>query len=263
MRRATYIAVLLAVFVTATAAGTAEERKKEVGNLFPTLRMTANAIVLPRSLPRREWAPVALRGAARAWTVDESHQPALREASVAIDKGLAVNVDGLAVCGYRQLAGRTVRGARNECRSSIVGAGRASVQIDPPGADPFRAAVPVTFFNGGARDGAIRLFAHAYVAASEPAALVAPIEIVERESGRFGLLATVQVPRVAGGVGSLVAVRFRAMRRFFRNGEARSLLSARCRDRRLFFEVSARFESRRLGDRLLGGTILRPCEPRR
>lgn len=259
MRHVIYIAVLLAVLATATATGAgAEERKKEVDILLPRLHMTANAIVSPRSLPRREWAPVALRGAARAWTIDGSHPPALREASVAIDKGLAVNVDGLAVCGYRQLAGRTVRGARNECRSSIVGAGRVSVQIDPPGADPFRAAVPVTFFNGGARDGAIRLFAHAYLAASEPAALVAPIEIIERESGRFGLLATVRVPRIAGGVGSLVAVRFRAMRRFLQNAEVRSLLAARCRDGRLVFKVDARFERD-----LLGGTILRPCDPRR
>lgn len=187
-----------------------------------------SARVTPRALPKRTLTPVSFAGKITISNSDGSHPQALREAVLGIDKDVKIDVSGLSVCGYKKLAGRDTRQIRRACGDAIVGEGVAEFHIAYPENAPIPLPIPVTVVSGGVRAGVTTLFAHAFITVPVPRAVVATIEI--RKRGELGLTATVRVPRIAEGYGSLTKASLK-LRRFFRlRGKKRSFLSARCPD---------------------------------
>lgn len=261
MRRLVYSAVVVAALAAASAAVAVAEKRVQIPPPGPTLKVEPVAVsVRPKSLPRGERMQVAFRGGVRVSTTDGSHPPHLQLALLAIDKDVAIETGGLAACGYHRLAGHTADAARRVCGKAIVGTGKLWVRIASPDERPFLAAAPLTLFNGGVRGRVTRLFAHAFIPAPDPATLVSPIRVTERERGRFGSLAVVRVPDIADGDGALVGARLRVGRIFFHGGVRRSYLSARCRDGNLFLQlVRGVFQDRSL----FSGRTSARCQTRR
>jgi hypothetical protein len=214
-----------------------------------------NGDVSPRVLPKHDLAPMGIWGSGRLTTVDGSHPPALEATSFDADKDAFVSVEGLPACRAAQLQARSSRGAEAACGEAILGRGSATVEVAFPEQPPFDSTGPLILFNGGERKGVVTVFAHAYVNVPAPTAVVATIRISRIHKGALGLHVDVDVPRIAGGAGSVVAARFSMRRVYSYEGRRLSVLSGRCPDGR--FQAKGAFIYSD-GSRLSGG-LVRPC----
>lgn len=195
--------------------------------------MLWSAHVTPRTLPRNEVAPVELSGGMRFFTRDWSHLPAMREAIVEIDRDVALEADGLPVCAS---GSRDAMALRRVCRKAIVGWGTVAIELALPEEEPVRVRIPITLFNLAAGGRSIRLVAYGSIPIPRPAGIAATIDVQPTPGGRGGWRATVKVPVIAGGYGSLFEVRLRVARTYVSARAQKSFVSARCPDGR--FEVT-------------------------
>lgn len=222
------------------------------GNLV--LRL--NGGVTPKALPKNEPAPMGFHASGTLATVDGSHPPALEEAVFDTDRDIVVGVAGLPVCRLDQLRARDTEGAQAACGAAVLGKGSATVEVGFPEQAPIRSTGPLVLFNGGERGGAITLLAHTYVNVPAPTAVVATARITKQSKGPYGLRIVAEVPRIAGGAGSVIAANLSARRVYAYRGERHSLLAGRCADGRFLARGSFRY-----GDgTVLTGSLVRTCE---
>ncbi|MEX2448505.1 MAG: hypothetical protein WD404_07155 [Solirubrobacterales bacterium] len=254
------LSALLAIGVAAiaSAAGTT----LRAGNLV--LRFGGN--VVPKKLPKKRFAPVALNSFGKIRTADGSHPSAFREAIVDIDRNGRVNARGVPACRGGQLQARTTAAAKRVCRRAIVGSGSARVQISFPEQRPIRVNSPLLIFNGGGRGGKTTMYIHSFITVPVPAAIVTTLTIKKIRKGRFGNRVVARVPVIAGGSGSALSFNFTIRKKFFRfKGRAHPYLEARCPDGRFQTRVLKalfRNETREAGvqasTNLRGGLVV-PC----
>ena len=215
-----------------------------------------NGGVTPKALPKHEFAPLGFHASGSLTTVDGSHPPALEEAVFDTDRDIAVDVEGLPACSIAALVAQDTDHAEAACDEAILGKGSATVEVAFPEQTPIRSTGPLVLFNGGERGGAVILLAHAYVNVPAPTAVVTTVRITREHKGPYGLHTVVEVPRIAGGSGSIVAANLRARRVYTYKGERHSLLSGRCADGRIQARGSFRY-----GDgSVLTGSLVRTCD---
>ncbi len=257
MRRGIAIAaavLLVGVAVVGFATAKGKGPKPTVvraGNMVLAL----NGDVEPKKLPKHEFAPLGFWGSARLSTVDGSHPPALEESLFDVDKDVVIDVTGLPACRIGQLEARETKKAEAVCGDAILGRGTATVEVAFPEQEPFDSTGPLIFFNGGERDGIVKVLSYAYVSVPAPTAVVATSEIRQVSKGAFGFRVKTVFPRIAGGAGSIVAARFGMRRVYTYKGRRRSVISGRCRDGRLQARGVFDFSD----DSVLSGSILRTC----
>lgn len=257
MRKA--IAVGAAVLLTAVAAvglaAAKDSRPKptivQAGNMV----LEINGDVTPKTLPRHDLAPMGIWGSGKLATVDGSHPPALEEASFDADKDAFVSVKGLPACRQDQLEARSTKSVEAVCGEAIVGRGSATVEVAFPEQTPFDSTGPLLLFSGGERNGVVTLLAHAYVDVPAPTAVVATVRVSRVSKGSLGIHVDVDVPRIAGGSGSVVAADFRMRRTYTYKGKRLSVLSGRCPDGKFQGKGTFAYSD---GSRLSGG-LIRSC----
>lgn len=219
--------------------------------------------VVPKALPRKERAPVAVKLWGNFSTDTGEHPSALREATIYFDRGVVLDAEGLATC--HPFARESGNGdLRKVCASAIVGSGRAGFEIAPPEQAPIPVPGNLTVFNGGVKEAITTLYAVAFVKVPVPSAIVTPVKIERIDEGRVGLRAVAKLPRIAAGDGSLLRFSLKLKRRFGDKGAQESYLTARCPDGRL--EVASAFvfknEAKRSGvapaTTASGGSVI-PC----
>ena len=214
--------------------------------------------VTPRTLPKDGLAPVTLHGSGALKTIDGSHPPALRAASIDADKDLVVNVKGLPTCRIAQLRAVETRRAEAICGDAIVGRGSATVEVAFPEQPPFRSTGPLVVFNAGERNGAVTLIGHAYVSVPAPTAVVGTARVTRVHNGPYGLHAEIEVPPIAGGAGSVVAAKLELGRTYTYKGKSRSVFAGSCSNGRIEGRGTFRYAD---GTSLSGG-IVTPCTAR-
>jgi hypothetical protein len=230
-------------------------------NPEPTVVRAGNMVlridgdIAPDVLPRHRFAPMGFWGSARLSTVDGSHPPAVEESVFEADEDVAIGVEGLPVCHIDQLRAVDTKKAEAACGGAILGRGSVKVEVAFPEQKPFDSTGPLLFFNGGERDGAIRVFAYSYVSVPAPTAVIATAEIRRVREGPFGLRVQTRVPRIAGGAGSFVAARFSMRRVYTYRGERRTVISARCADGLIRAKGVFVFSD----DTRLSGSVFRTC----
>jgi hypothetical protein len=238
-----------AVLPSAMAGGTVVR----VGNLV----LRADGGFQPRVLPRRRRVPIRFQGHASIATRDRSLPPALRHVRLKFDRDGKLNTAGLPACPPARLEAKTARQARRLCRGAIVGRGRVSAAIGLLGGR-IDVASPLTVFNGPRVGGNRTVVAHAQTSVPifQAYVVVAPIE---RRRGRtFGYRTSFDVPPIAGGAGVLTHIQGRLGRRFTRDGERRSYVTARCSD-----GILQTFGLLYFADgNVLSGSLFKPCNVR-
>jgi len=217
-----------------------------------------NGDITPKVLPKRELAPMGFWGSGKLSMVDGTHPPALESASFDADKDVFVSVKGLPSCRVDQLEARETKRAEAACGGAILGRGSATVEVAFPEQRPFDSTGPLVLFNGGERNGVLTVLAHAYVNVPAPTAVVATVEVSRVDKGAFGLHVDVDVPRIAGGSGSVVAARFSVRRVYTYKGERRSVIAGRCPDGRILGRGTFDYSD----DTRLSGAIARTCTGR-
>lgn len=255
MRRGMAIAIAAAAVVAIATAGIAVAGQGATVVRAGSMVLEIDGGVSPRALPAYRFAPLEVQAEGRLTTVDGSHPPALTEAILDTDKDVAVDVRGLPTCRAGQLQAVETKRAKAACGDAIVGQGSATVEVAFPEQKPFDSTGPLLLFNGGERNGTITLLAFAYVSVPAPTAVVATAKIHRVNKGPYGLHTVVDVPRIAGGAGSVVAANIRMGRVYSFGGKKSSFLSGRCRDGRL----QARGVFTYSDATVLSGSVVRTC----
>jgi hypothetical protein len=253
--RLTRIALLVACLSLVIISGPrAAPESARLGNLV----LTDNGGIIPSKLPRHEQVPISAVIDAHIRTTDGSHPPAIRSIAVDFDKTLAVHAKGLAACRRGQLEARATAAAKSACSDAIVGEGDGDVEVAFPEQAPFTASGPIVLFNGGVHGGTTLLYVHTYVSVPAPTAVVAVVELTRIHRGHFGIHAVAEIPRIAGGAGSVTRFKLRIGRRFSFRGARQSYLTGSCPTGRYYTEGKVRFED----DTRLGLAHVLPCTPR-
>jgi hypothetical protein len=218
----TVLAVGLALIFAASAFGSREVVR--IGSLY----LADNGGISPSTLPKHAYAPITAHLVGEIGTVDGSHPPALRTVSIDIDRTIGIDAVGLPTCEAKQIEARTTAAAKSACASAIVGSGRGEVEVAFPEQAPFSASGPVVIFNGGVRGRTTLVLLHAYVAVPAPTAIVTRATVTRIHRARFGLHIEAQIPRIAGGAGSVTKFELKVGRKFTYKGQKKSLLVASC-----------------------------------
>ncbi|HET7416491.1 MAG TPA: hypothetical protein VFJ61_02540 [Solirubrobacterales bacterium] len=256
------IAVMAALLVGTVSIGFAIAEGENPG---PTLVRVGNMAlsidgdITPKVLPKHSFAPMGFWGEARLSTLDGSHPPALERSVFEGDKDVVVSVEGLPACRIGQLQATDTKRAEAACGDAILGRGSATVEVAFPEQTPFDSTGPLIFFNGGERNGVVKVLAYAYVSVPAPTAVVATAEIHRVNKGAYGLRVETTYPRIAGGAGSIVAARFSMRRVYTYEGRHRSVISARCPDGL----IRARGRFTFSDGTVLSGSVFRTCAGRR
>lgn len=232
-------------------AGGANAALVKVGNLV----LTADGGFMPNRLPRSSYVPIEFKGHADLRSVDGSVPSPLRQVILDFDRDGRLGLAGLPVCQPSALQETTVKEARDRCSAAIVGSGHAGALVNRPGGPPLPVSSPLTFFNGPRLAGKPTVILHARLSlpgAVQTFAITIPIE---KRRGLFRYRATVDVPPIAEGLGSLVHVDATIGRRYRSGGRERSYVSARCGDG--IFRTHGRFT---LSDGLIiDGSVEKAC----
>lgn len=236
-----YPVAFVAVLATVFAAGGATVAATPIDTGPSRLSVKSSATIFPKVLPKTKPAPASLRTGVTIWTSDDSGIPPLKELQVGFDRHLRLELENTPAC---RGGGRDIKGAGPEktCPDSVVGAGRLAVETRFRHQDPVRLSSELTIFKGPSRGRAETLYIHAEFPAPIVAVILAPMEIEPVVGDRvYGLEGTVELPKIAGGYGSVTHIGLR-----FRKG----VFTATCPRRRLlqiqhrgFFVDGQRFMS--------------------
>jgi hypothetical protein len=216
------LALIFAASAFADLGG--NEKTQCAGNIC----ITDDGGIAPSKLPKHGKAPITARLYGEIETRDGTHPPPVQTLDIEVDKSIAIDAVGLPACRAAQLAARSTAAAKQACGSAVVGAGSAEVEVEFPEQKPFRSTGPVVLFNGGVRGRTTTLLLHAYVNVPAPTAVVTKATVTRVSRGRFGLRIAAEVPRIAGGSGSVTMFELRVGRKFTYKGEKKSFLMAGC-----------------------------------
>lgn len=221
MKRLVAIAIGVALLVGTTAAGAALVR---TGNLV----LRADGGFEPRILPRNSYVPIDFQGYASVKSVDGSVPVAVQQAVIDFDRDGRLSTAGLPRCDPARLQEATPAEARSRCAKAIVGKGHVGASIALDGGR-LQVKSPLTIFNGPRQGGHPTAILHARITAPAVQTFVITVPI-ERISGAFRYRATIDVPPIAAGRGSLTQIDVKIGRRYRFKGSKRSYVAARCRD---------------------------------
>jgi hypothetical protein len=220
--RVCLLALVLLASVAASADG--DGALVEVNGLV----LRADGGFQPQTLPRRRFAPIDFQGHVDIAAEGGGRPSPLQQALIEFDRDGRLSVAGLPTCAPEAIAAASVEEARQACRGAIVGTGHVAALVSLPGGT-VEASSPLTIFNGPRLEGNPTAILHARftVPATQTYAIVVPIEPL---SGGFRYRARLDLPPIAGGLGSLTHIDVKIGRRYRAGGRARSYVSARCSD---------------------------------
>jgi hypothetical protein len=206
-------------------AGAANAALVKVGKLV----LTADGGFTPSSLPRSTYSPISFNGRADLKAVDGSVPAALQQLVLDFDRDGRLTTTGLPACQPASLEEATPAEARKRCPNAIVGTGHAQALIAHEGGPPLLASSPITLFNGPRLEGKPTVILHARITFPAVQNFVITIPI-EKRPGLFRYRATLDLPPIADGRGSLIHLDAAIGKRYRFGGKERSYVAARCGD---------------------------------
>lgn len=210
----------------------------------------------PSSLPRQRFVPIHFEGHFDIAAKGGGRPVVLEQVVIDFDRDGRLSSGGLPICRPERIADASTAEARRACAGAIVGSGRIEALIGL-GGGPVAASSPLTIFNGPHVGGnpSVVLHARTTVPGTQTYAIVVPIE---RRRGSFRYRATLDLPPIAAGLGSITHVAFKIGRRFSTGGQSRSYVSGRCSIGILRTHGRFRFAD----GTIVEGNVERPCTPR-
>lgn len=250
MKRLLTLGVLIAC---ALFAGSTNAESLKFGKLW----LTADGGFTPRTLSRTAYSPIDFKGYVNTRSVDGSVPPALQQVVVNFDRDGRLSTRGLATCDPSLLQEATPAEAREKCSQAIVGTGHVGALIATEAGPPVYASSLLTIFNGPRQEGHATVILHARTTVPGIQNFVITVPI-ERRPGAFRYRATIDIPPVAAGRGSLTHLDVDIGRRYRFQGSQRSYISARCRH-----HVLSTFGRFSFAEGIfLSGSVEKACTPR-
>ena len=240
-----FFAVLVAVVIVLAGVAVAAPWEKVRGD---NIEVEYNGGFSPKVISKKKPTPISFNVAAKIRSLDpvEKHPPALREFVIEGDKHATFDVKGIPICKSGEIQSTDTKAAQKACGPALIGSGKTDVEVKFPEQPPILAHSELLAFNGGVKGGVTTLYIHAFLTAPVVAAVVTTVKIKKIHKGRYGLLSTASIPKIAGGSGSPV---------FFTLTLKKGIISATCPDGHLNAHGTAVFAE---GTKL-SGTVVRPC----
>ncbi len=215
------IALVATVSLLAVASATQGELVQ-----VKNLRIFFDASFRPHSLPRDRPVPVTVTVEGGISTADGTHPPALRRLEIALNRQGRLTTRGLPTCSPSSLQLTATEAALALCGPALVGRGRFAADLDlTPGSLPAHGRALA--FNSR-RGGKPALLLHFYATVPVRATFVLPLTIDRRRKGDFGTVLSTEIPKLAGGLGSITDIELTVGRSYDDGGTRRSFLSASC-----------------------------------
>jgi hypothetical protein len=244
-RRGLFVAAAIALLAAVAFAGIATAGEGPVKVKVGEIEFTADGGFKPTTLSKTKLTPIAFEAAGTIKSISsdptKQHPPALKEVLVEADKNTAVTTKGYPSCKSGQLQSQDSSHAEDICRDAIIGKGTTSVEIAFPESKVVPVSSKLLVFNGGESGGVVTYYIHAYITVPVPAAIVTTVKIKKIHNGRYGLLATATIPKIAGGSGSVTSFSLKIDKKFTYKGKKVSVISAKCPDGKLQAHATAVF----------------------
>ncbi|MBA3866661.1 MAG: hypothetical protein H0X42_10025 [Solirubrobacterales bacterium] len=221
MRRRLLISALLTLAVL-LGAGVARAELSQVGDL----RISFDGGFTPRALPREKPASVTVSVEGAISTTDGTQPPPLRELEFALNRAGRISTAGLPECTSTLLQSTTSEAAMERCGPALVGHGSYSARL-ASSQTPVPVQGKILAFNG-TQGGKPALILHLYGKVPVRATFVVPLKISHRAKGRFGTVLSARIPILAGGVGSITAIKLKLGREYSDEGQRVGYISASC-----------------------------------
>lgn len=218
-RRAAVAAVFLAVCCTPFARAEVVQRGR--------LRVTVDAQIAPKRLPRAGTAPIRFSLGAKIVSTDGSIPSQLRGVKVEINRNGHLDPAGLPICQIDQIQPSTTAGALEACRGSRVGEGIFSAKVLLPQQAPFPSRGRIVAFNG-TWHGRPAILAHIYGVAPVPTSYTLPFVIARIGKGTYGTTLRAALPRFTSKWGYVTGISLSLGPGFSSHGPQRSYLTAGC-----------------------------------
>jgi hypothetical protein len=200
-----------------------------------------NFAVTPKRLPADLHIPATLDLGAEAMETRSGIPLGLSTMTFDLDRSIGFEPRGLPVCSWPAVQHHLQVDAAGpgECPRAVVGHGEAKIEFAFPENMPIKVPAPVKVYNGGIVGGALELLIEIPVAQPLDGTirLVAPIRQVRR--GRVGSEATIQIPTLSGGWGTLLDFDLELGRSFKQEGRPAAFVTARCRGGKLAAAMTA------------------------
>jgi hypothetical protein len=254
MRKLLMLTMALGALIAVSVAGTASAERAVSGNL----EINVDGGFSPKVLSKKTLTPIALSAKGTIKTLDGTHPPALKEFLLESDKNASVSVKGYPTCTSGKLQSQDTAHAEAICKKALIGTGTTNVEIEFAESKPVPVHSKLLVFNGGVRGGVTTFYIHAYITVPTPAAIVTTVKIKKIHKGRYGLLSTASIPKIAGGSGSVTSFSLKINKKYTFKGKKMSILSAKCPDGKLQAHGTAVFKD---GTRL-SADFVKPCTGR-
>jgi len=254
--RRRWISILaLAPILAVAGAGIATAYTPTIIKESFLLPVELNGGFKPTRLPKKKLAPIHLDFEEKINAAIGSDPPPLRELVLEIDKNVAFDTKGLAVCRPRPID--LLVEPRDLCKEARVGKGEMEFEIEFAETLPFALKSHVVAFNGGKAAGVRTIFAVGYLSNPISATVVIRIEVTKVDHGRYGSKLVAAIPQVAGGSAWMKKFRLELFRRFAYKRKRQSFVKARCLDGKLQVGWKAALADGTVSD----GSFKRPCTP--
>lgn len=240
------LAVLVAALSLTTAAAAETEEPVSIGE---PLHGKMSASFAPRVLSRSVQTPIVLRAASTYWMEDGTRLPTLDEYQLRFDRHMRLDLEEVPVCSGA-VFGPDGPGPEKACEDAVIARGRMTIDIRFPETIIPLQTSDVVVYNGGERKGGrAMLFLYTNIETPVSAAIVIRMEVKPVTDRPYGLEATAEIPKIAGGSGSITHLGLR-----FHKG----IFTATCgRTRQLRLSQRALFAD----GTLLQGALFRVCTP--
>jgi hypothetical protein len=182
----------------------------------------------PKALPQTAEAPIRFWGSEKMRTKDGSAPPPVTHLVFEFNKNGSVDTRGLPTCARAKLIATTVAQARKTCPDAIIGEGLGEGIISFPEQAPISVSTPITFFNAPSIGGDPTVIVHAHLNVPAPTTYLVTFRIERIHEGPLGYRVESDIPKIAGGYGSVTEFRFRLGRKWRFAGRVLSYLNARC-----------------------------------
>lgn len=243
----------LALLCLLALSTTASSQVVRLGNLVVQIEGSFS----PKALPKKEPAPITLSLEGSLATADGSHPPALKTLFLRFDKHGQLNTEGLATCKPAKLQSTVTSQAKRACPDALVGVGKAEAQIALPEQAPFGASGQMLIFNGPPKGKKQVLIIHVYAFVPAPTTFVTQA-IIAKTKGKYGTTASVKVPTIVAGQGSLTGFNATLHKSWTYKGKKQDLLLATCPTGNLYADGEFTFSD---GTELTG-SVARSCTPK-
>ncbi|HEX8753454.1 MAG TPA: hypothetical protein VF731_08570 [Solirubrobacterales bacterium] len=215
--------IFLAALLAVALAGSAAAQVVQQGNV----RLKFEGRFAPTVLPRERPVPIQVTIDGAVGTADGSPPPVLQRLRIALNRHGVLTTRGLPTCEERLLQSTSTQAALQRCQPALVGSGTFTATAFSAATKPVALSGRILAFNGR-RHGEPEILLHLYETAPVTATLILPMMISHLAHGELSTILSAQVPRIAGGTGTVTSIHLTLSRRYRYQGKPRSYLSASC-----------------------------------